>query len=63
MYYIQARIQSIIFNKKVLQMISGASKIILPFKWHHYKRNQTWNSVLIGRLVFGEFKIIQINRI
>jgi spore coat polysaccharide biosynthesis protein SpsF (cytidylyltransferase family) len=46
MCYIQARIQSIKFNKKVLQMISSASKIIFPLKWHHHKQNRTWNSVL-----------------
>jgi hypothetical protein len=43
MYNIQASIQSIMFNKKVLQMISSASKIILLLKWHHHKQNQIWN--------------------
>jgi DMSO reductase anchor subunit len=61
MYYIQARIQSIMFNKKVLQMISSASKIILLLKWHHHKQNQLWNFVLIGTWVFGVFIISQIN--
>jgi hypothetical protein len=60
---IQARIQSIMFNKKVLQMISSAPKIIPPLKWHHHKQNQTWNFVLIGTWEFGVFRIIQINMI
>ena len=62
-YYIQARNQSIIFNKKVLQMISSASKIILPLIWHHYKQNQTWNFVLNEVWMFGVFRRIQINMI
>jgi hypothetical protein len=60
---IQARIQSIMFNKKVLQMISSASKIILSLKWHHHKQNQTWNFVLIATWVFRVFRILQINMI
>jgi hypothetical protein len=36
---IQAHIQSIMFNKKVLQMISSASKSILVLKWYHHKQN------------------------
>jgi exonuclease I len=57
---IQAHIQSIMFNKKVLQVISRASKIILPLKWHHHKQNQIWNSMLIKMWVFGVFRITQI---
>jgi spore coat polysaccharide biosynthesis protein SpsF (cytidylyltransferase family) len=60
---IQARIQSIMFNKKVLQMISSASEILLVLKWYHHKQNQTWIFVLIGTSVFGVFKITQIKRI
>jgi hypothetical protein len=36
---VQAHIQSIMFNKEVLQMISSASKIILVLKWYHHKQN------------------------
>jgi hypothetical protein len=36
---IQAHIQSIMFNKKVLQMISSASKSILMLKWYYHKQN------------------------
>jgi hypothetical protein len=61
MYYIQAYIQSIMYNMKVLQMISTASKIIVLLKWHYHKQNWTWNFVLIGMWVFGVFKITQIN--
>jgi hypothetical protein len=63
MYYIQAHIQSIIFNKKVLQMIGSASKFILVLKWNHHKKNQMWNSMLIGMWVFKVFRITQIKRI
>jgi hypothetical protein len=52
---IQAHIQSIMFNKKVLQMISSASKSILVLKWYYHKQIRTWNSVSIGMLVFGVF--------
>jgi hypothetical protein len=58
---IQACIQRIMFNKKVLQMISSASKIIFVLKWYHHKQNRTWNYVLIGMSVFGVFRITQIN--
>jgi hypothetical protein len=51
------------FNRKAIQMISSASKIIFFLKWHHYKQNQTWNFVLIETWVLGVFRIIQINSI
>ena len=45
---IQAYIQSIVFNKKVLQRISSASKTILVLKWYYHKQYRTWNFVLIN---------------
>jgi hypothetical protein len=52
-YYIQARIQNIMFNRKVLQMICSAFKIILLLKWHHHKQNWMWNFVSIGTWVWS----------
>jgi hypothetical protein len=63
MYYIKARIQSIMFNRNVLQLIGSASKIIFMLKWHHHKQNQEGNYVFIGMWMFGVFKIIQIKSI